>query len=243
VRKMQPQSGLKNPLIVQSGGEVSETYDYLFKLIVIGDAATGKSCILHRFTQNKFKSDSTHTIGVEFGSRVIETGGKNLKLQVWDTAGQERFRSVTRSYYRGAAGCVLVYDISSRESFNHVLAWLNDARSLATSNLVICLVGNKTDLQNDREVTFLEASRFAQDNDIMFVETSAKNGENVEEAFVKVARSILQKIETGIIKVDDMSSGIQRGSAGGGAASTKIVKTKNPQLTTTSQTQDGGCSC
>jgi len=192
---------------------MGETYDYLFKFIVIGDAASGKSCLLYRFTDNKYKSDSTHTIGVEFGSKIIEVGGKFIKLQIWDTAGQERFRSVTRSYYRGAAGCILVYDITSRESFHHLTSWLNDARALATSELVIVLVGNKTDLQEDREVTFLEASRFAQENDLMFLETSAKSGENVEEVFMKCAKTILNKIDTGVIRPDDMGSGIQLGTA------------------------------
>jgi len=188
-----------------------ETYDYLFKFIIIGDAASGKSCLLYRFTDNKYKSDVSHTIGVEFGAKIIEVSGKFIKLQIWDTAGQERFRSVTRSYYRGAAGCVLVYDITSRESFNHLTSWLNDARALATSELVIVLVGNKTDLQEDREVTFLEASRFAQENDLMFLETSAKSGDNVEEVFMKCAKTILNKIESGVIRPDDMGSGIQLG--------------------------------
>uniref|UniRef100_A0A8C3C2Y1 Ras-related protein Rab-4B n=1 Tax=Cairina moschata TaxID=8855 RepID=A0A8C3C2Y1_CAIMO len=91
---------------------MSETYDFLFKFLVIGSAGTGKSCLLHQFIENKFKQDSNHTIGVEFGSKVVNVGGKTVKLQIWDTAGQERFRSVTRSYYRGAAGALLVYDIT-----------------------------------------------------------------------------------------------------------------------------------
>merc|ERR1712137_1440376 len=127
--------------------------------------------ILHRFIDNKFKQDSTHTIGVEFGSKILEVGGKKTKLQVWDTAGQERFRSVTRSYYRGAAGAILVYDISSRDSFNHVSSWLADARSLANPDIVIVLVGNKIEKIKEREVTYLEASRFAQENETTFLET------------------------------------------------------------------------
>lgn len=110
------------------------------------------------------KEDSSHTIGVEFGSRIVNVGGKSVKLQIWDTAGQERFRSVTRSYYRGAAGALLVYDTTSRESFNALTNWLSDARTLASPNIVILLVGNKKDLEEPREVTFLEASTFAQEN-------------------------------------------------------------------------------
>lgn len=110
------------------------------------------------------KDDSSHTIGVEFGSRIVNIGGKSVKLQIWDTAGQERFRSVTRSYYRGAAGALLVYDTTTRDSFNVLNNWLNDARSLASPHIVILLVGNKKDLEEAREVTFLEASNFAQEN-------------------------------------------------------------------------------
>lgn len=190
-----------------------ETYDYLFKFLVIGSAGTGKSCLLHQLLENKFKGDSTHTIGVEFGSKVITTGGKTIKLQIWDTAGQERFRSVTRSYYRGAAGALLVYDITSRESFNALSNWLSDARALASPNIVIILCGNKVDLEADREVTFLEASRFAQENEMMFLETSALSGLNVDEAFLKCAKTILNKIDCGELDPSRMGSGIQYGDA------------------------------
>jgi len=213
---------------------MNETYDYLFKFIVIGDAAIGKSCLLHRFIDNKYKADSTHTIGVEFGSKIIEIGGKFIKLQIWDTAGQERFRSVTRSYYRGAAGCILAYDITSRESYNHVASWLADARALATPELVIVLAGNKIDLQEEREVTFLEASRFAQENEVMFLESSAKSGENVEEVFLKCAKSILNKVDTGIIKEDDVNSGVQFGN---------VLKYKRKVAPAPPQKQDDECPC
>lgn len=214
---------------------MAETYDFLFKFIIIGDAATGKSCILHRFIDNKFRKDSTHTIGVEFGSKVIEVGGKTAKLQVWDTAGQERFRSVTRSYYRGAAGAILVYDITSRESFNHVSSWLADARSLANPDIVIILVGNKVDLEADREVTFLEASRFAQENDLMFLETSALTGIRVQEVFLKCARTIWTKIEQGVLNPDAMGSGVQHGDSR--AAKELIEKRRKEQ----EQQQQRGC--
>lgn len=187
-----------------------EQYDYLFKFIVIGDAGAGKSCLLHQFIENKFKKGSSHTIGVEFGSKIITTGGKRIKLQIWDTAGQERYRSVTRSYYRGAAGALIVYDITNRESYNHLVNWLADARTLARVDISIIGVGNKLDLKDKRQVTFLEASRCAQENDILFLETSALTGEGVEEVFVKVTRLILSKIEDGTIDPSTMtSSGIQ----------------------------------
>jgi len=215
---------------------MAERYDYLFKFIIIGDAACGKSCLLYRFIDDKFKKESTHTIGVEFGSKIVEVGGYHIKLQIWDTAGQERFRSVTRSYYRGAAGTVLVYDITSRESYNHVSSWLNDARALANPDIAIVLVGNKIDLTSEREVTFLEASRFAQENELMFLETSALTGEGVTEVFLKCARTILTKIETGQLDPESMNSGVQTGSR-------KVAKKDTVTATNTPGQTDGGCNC
>nr|ACO14784.1 Ras-related protein Rab-4B [Caligus clemensi] len=190
-----------------------DSYDYLFKFLVIGSAGTGKSCLLHQFIEGRYLDECRHTIGVEFGSRVLPVGGKTVKLQIWDTAGQERFRSVTRSYYRGAAGALLVYDIASRESFNALTNWLTDARNLASPQIIILLVGNKKGLETTREVSFLEASRFAQANDLIFLETSAKTGEAVEEAFLKCSKSILAKIETGELDPERIGSGIHYGES------------------------------
>uniref|UniRef100_A0ABK0KXQ7 RAB4A, member RAS oncogene family n=1 Tax=Rattus norvegicus TaxID=10116 RepID=A0ABK0KXQ7_RAT len=180
------------------------------------------------------KDDSNHTIGVEFGSKIINVGGKYVKLQIWDTAGQERFRSVTRSYYRGAAGALLVYDITSRETYNALTNWLTDARMLASQNIVIILCGNKKDLDADREVTFLEASRFAQENELMFLETSALTGENVEEAFMQCARKILNKIESGELDPERMGSGIQYGDAA-------LRQLRSPRRTQAPSAQECGC--
>jgi len=173
-------------------------YEYIFKYIIIGDMGVGKSCLLHQFTESKFSSDSPHTIGVEFGTRIIEVMSKKIKLQIWDTAGQERFRAVTRSYYRGAAGALLVYDITRRATYNHLTSWLTDARNLTNPNTVIMLIGNKKDLESQRDVTFDEASAFAQENGIIFLEASAKTGENVEEAFLRTAKIIFQSVQEGV---------------------------------------------
>jgi len=213
---------------------MTESYDYLFKFIVIGDTGTGKSCILHQFIENKFKKNSAHTIGVEFGSRIVEVAGKRVKLQIWDTAGQERFRSVTRSYYRGAAGALLVYDITSRDTYNHLTSWLTDARTLASPEIVVVLVGNKCDLQEDREVTFLEASRFSQENGLTFLETSALTGEGVEEVFLRCARSIVNKIESGELDPEKIGSDIQYGD-------NVITKTDKKPAGTTGASS--GCGC
>ncbi|KAF5375058.1 hypothetical protein D9758_000311 [Tetrapyrgos nigripes] len=202
--------------------ELLETYDFLMKYIVIGEAGTGKSCLLHHFTHNSFKDHSQHTIGVEFSSRTIRLGEKRIKLQLWDTAGQERFRSVTRSYYRGAAGAILVYDItklsliassfpSSRESFQKLSRWLADARALASSHLVVVLVGNKSDREEEREVEWAEASRWAAENDVHFLEASSLTGDNVEAPFMLAARSILLSIESGALDPEKAGSGVSYG--------------------------------
>eukprot|EP01113_Clastostelium_recurvatum_P009553 TRINITY_DN1460_c0_g1_i1.p1 TRINITY_DN1460_c0_g1~~TRINITY_DN1460_c0_g1_i1.p1 ORF type:complete len:230 (-),score=52.73 TRINITY_DN1460_c0_g1_i1:133-777(-) len=214
---------------------MAERYDFLFKFIVIGDTNVGKSCLLHRFIDNKFKQESSHTIGVEFGSKIVEVGGRNVKLQIWDTAGQERFRSVTRSYYRGAAGAILVYDVSQRDTYNHLTSWLTDARTLANKDISIIMVGNKSDRAAEREVTFLEASRFAQENDLMFLESSAFSGDGVEEVFLKCARTILSKINSGILDPEAMGSGVQHGDA----KTMRELASKK----TTEKKASGGCPC
>jgi len=135
------------------------SYAYLFKYIIIGDTGVGKSCLLLQFTDKRFQQVHDLTIGVEFGARMITIDGKQIKLQIWDTAGQESFRSITRSYYRGAAGALLVYDITRRDTFNHLTSWLDDARQHANSNMTIMLIGNKCDLEQRRAVTFEEGQQ------------------------------------------------------------------------------------
>jgi len=183
---------------------MSDSFDYLFKFVIIGDTSAGKSCLLRYFLERKFKKDMAHTIGVEFGSKVVDVAGKRVKLQMWDTAGQERFRSVTRSYYRGAAGCLLVYDVTNRDSYESLANWLRDAKSLARPDITVVVVGNKCDKKNEREVTLLEASRFAQEHDLLFMETSALTGECVDEVFLKCTSSIVSKIERGLIEPDSL---------------------------------------
>ncbi|KAL0576371.1 Ras-related protein Rab-4B [Marasmius crinis-equi] len=157
------------------------------------------------------KDHSQHTIGVEFSSRTIKLGEKRIKLQLWDTAGQERFRSVTRSYYRGAAGAILVYDITNRDSFTNLSRWLADARALGSSHLVTVLVGNKSDREEERQVEWAEASRWAAENDIHFLETSSLTGDNVEAPFLLAARSILLSIESGTLDPEKAGSGVSYG--------------------------------
>jgi Ras-related protein Rab-2A len=163
----------------------------LFKYIIIGDTGVGKSCLLLQFTDKRFQPVHDLTIGVEFGARMISIDQKNIKLQIWDTAGQESFRSITRSYYRGAAGALLVYDITRRETFNHLTRWLEEARQNANSNMVIMLIGNKSDLDHRRAVSTEEGDRFAKENNLVFLETSAKSAHNVEEVSLKIVAFFL----------------------------------------------------
>ncbi len=173
------------------------SYSYLFKYIIIGDTGVGKSCLLLQFTDRRFRTDHDLTIGVEFGARLVNIDGKQIKLQIWDTAGQESFRSITRSYYRGATGALLVYDVSRRDTFNHLTRWLEDAQQIASPNMVVMLIGNKCDLEK-REVSQEEGERFAREHGLIFLETSAKTARNVEEAFLRTARMIYDNILRGV---------------------------------------------
>jgi len=186
------------------------SYAYLFKYIIIGDTGVGKSCLLLQFTDKRFRHDHDLTIGVEFGARLLSIDNKPIKLQIWDTAGQESFRSITRSYYRGATGALLVYDISRRDSFGHVSRWLNEAREYSNPNMVIMLIGNKCDLDR-REVSYEEGANFAQKNGLVFLETSAKTAQNVEEAFVRTAKTISENIQTGVFDLSNEAHGIKVG--------------------------------
>ncbi|CAA7027346.1 unnamed protein product [Microthlaspi erraticum] len=190
------------------------SYDYLFKYIVIGDTGVGKSCLLLQFTDKRFQPVHNLTIGAEFGARMINIDNKPIKLQIWDTAGQERFRSVVRSYYRLGAGALLVYDITRRETFNHVASWLEDARQHANANMTIMLVGNKCDLSRKRAVSTEEGEQFAREHGLIFMEVSAKTNQNVEEAFIKTAATINKKIQDGVFDVSNESYGIKVGYGG-----------------------------
>ncbi|XP_038509509.1 ras-related protein Rab-2A-like isoform X1 [Canis lupus familiaris] len=190
---------------------VAVAYAYLFRYIIIGDTGVGKSCLLLQFTDKRFQPVHDLTIGVEFGARMITIDGKQIKLQIWDTAGQESFRSITRSYYRGAAGALLVYDITRRDTFNHLTTWLEDARQRSNSNMVIMLIGNKSDLESRREVKKEEGEAFAREHGLIFMETSAKTASNVEEAFINTAKEIYEKIREGVFDINNEANGIKIG--------------------------------
>jgi len=263
----------------------SAPWDYIAKLVCIGDSGCGKSSLTIRLCEGRFVTHHDVTIGVEFGSRIVPVGPphnteslppippadgaatastpasglpaprtvpsavsaedqKHMKLSLWDTAGQETYKSVTRSYFRGASGALLVFDLSRKQTFQHVTDWLSDLRQIAEPDIVIVLVGNKADLtqaqgdsdENKREVTREEAEEWARRNGILeYVETSAKSGENVEKAFMRVAERIYQNIQAGKYDLNDRRSGVKGHSAGGpGSRPVRLTDQKSQSLT-------GGC--
>ncbi|VDK32376.1 unnamed protein product [Taenia asiatica] len=169
---------------------MSPDYDYLFKLLLIGDSGVGKSCLLLRFSDDSFVDTYISTIGVDFKIRTLELDGKVVKLQIWDTAGQDRFRTITSSYYRGAQGIIIVYDITDEASFNNLKSWLSEIDCYANASVNRLLVGNKSDLDSKRAVPFEDGKKFADGLAIPFMETSAKTAHNVQEAFIKMAMQI-----------------------------------------------------
>ncbi|AIO01099.1 ras-related protein rab-2a, putative [Leishmania panamensis] len=179
--------------------------NYVFKYIIIGDSGVGKSCLLLQFTDKRFEPLHDLTIGVEFGARLISIQGRSVKLQIWDTAGQESFRSITRSYYRGASGALLVYDVTRRDTFTHLQSWLEDAKANANTALVIMLIGNKCDLDSKRQVSREEGEAFARSNGLMFMETSAKTSKNVDDAFLQTAALIYDNVQLGVIDASVVS--------------------------------------
>jgi len=171
-----------------------ENFDFLYKVVVTGDSGVGKTNIITRFTSNEFHLESKATIGVEFGHAEITLGDNTkIKVQIWDTAGQERFRAITRGYYRGAVGALIVYDITKGSSFKNVEKWLQELHEHADPDIIIMLVGNKTDLKQNREVASDESKRFAQKSNLLYIETSALDGENIKEAFHQTINEIFQK--------------------------------------------------
>ncbi|KAF7834554.1 ras-related protein RABA6b-like [Senna tora] len=167
-----------------------EDCDLLFKAVLIGDSGVGKSNLLSRFAKDEFRVDSKPTIGVEFAYRNIKVGDKLIKAQIWDTAGQERFRAITSSYYRGALGALVVYDITRRSSYESVKKWLWELREFGKEDMVVILVGNKCDLSLSRQVEEEEGKGFAETEGLCFMETSALQNVNVEEAFLQMITKI-----------------------------------------------------
>ncbi|KAG8391972.1 hypothetical protein BUALT_Bualt01G0243000 [Buddleja alternifolia] len=200
-----------------NGSEFEEKIDYVFKVVVIGDSAVGKTQLLSRFAKNQFCLDSKSTIGVEFQTRTVNIKSKLIKAQIWDTAGQERYRAVTSAYYRGALGAMLVYDVTKRQSFDNVARWVEELRAHADNSIVIMLIGNKADLVDLRTVPTEDAVEFSENQGLYFFETSALSGNNVETAFLKLLDEIHNVVSrkaldsSNVVKPDVSNGGLLKG--------------------------------
>ncbi|XP_003379377.1 GTP-binding protein Ypt2 [Trichinella spiralis] len=170
--------------------EPEDSFDYLFKIVLIGDMGIGKTCVVQRFKNGTFLERQGSTIGVDFTMKTLIVDGKRVKLQVWDTGGQERFRTITQSYYRSANGIIICYDVTCRKSFKNVRRWLDDVLKFAAPNVVKLLVATKIDLENDRLVSTEEGEALAQAEQMNFIETSAKENLNVDQAFENLAKDL-----------------------------------------------------
>jgi len=175
--------------------------NYYFKCVIVGNSGVGKTNLLSRFAKGEFSKESKSTIGVEFSTRQIEHDGLTIEAQVWDTAGQERYKAVTSAYYRGALGALIVYDITKRDSFENCEHWLRELRTHADPSIVAMLVGNKCDLRHQQAVDVEDAKDFAEDNNLAFIETSAKDATNVDLAFetilIEIYRIVRKNLDAG----------------------------------------------
>lgn len=186
-------------------------YDYLFKVIIIGDSGVGKSSLLFKLLERRFKTAIEPTIGIEFGTIMLSVDGVSVRLQIWDSAGQENYRSITRSYYRNTICAILVYDITSRHTFENIRRWLDDARAFGNPSMRFALIGNKTDAGEERQVSREEAEKFAQSHQMLFFESSAKQDNELSSLFELVVRNILEGINRGDIDPYSDSVGVKVG--------------------------------
>jgi len=176
-----------------SSDSEEEEYKYLFQVVLIGDSGVGKSSILARFTKAEFTEDTKSTIGLDFASKTLTVDGTLVKTQIWDTAGQERYRGIAKNYYRKTMGALIVYDITRRDSFSNAEFWLNELRTHAKEDIVILLVGNKSDLEQARNVSKEEGTKFSKGNNLNFIETSARDDSNVDQAFKMCVEEIYRR--------------------------------------------------
>ena len=172
-----------------------DNYDLILKLVIIGDSGVGKTNILSRYNNNEFSLITQPTVGVEFGNKIIKKENKSIKLQIWDTAGQERYKAITNAFYKGSKGAFVVYDITRKESFINIDKWIGELKTNGSDDILIVLVGNKTDLEDKREVLTEEVEKKAKQYGLAFCETSALNGQNIEHAFDILIEQILKDVD------------------------------------------------
>ena len=185
---------------------MKSTISQSFKIVVVGSSGVGKTAIVQRLIDGTFREEGQSTVGVEFKSFICPLDDQSVKLQIWDTAGQERFKSVSKAYFRNAVGAILVYDISNETSFEELINWLNDLQSLCNPNAYILLVGNKGDLENQRQVGVQQAKDFAEQHKLEYLETSALSGQNVTEAFTRLAYGVATRVNNGQIQITNAAS-------------------------------------
>jgi Ras-related protein Rab-8A len=200
----------------------TRSYDLLVKLLLIGDSGVGKSCLLLRFCDDQFTPSFITTIGIDFKIRTIDLDGKKVKLQVWDTAGQERFKTITTAYYRGAMGILLVYDVCDEKSFNNIRSWYANVQQHASENVVMILVGNKSDMADRRVISTEQGQKLADELGIPFIEASAKTNDNVEESFFSLSRRVKENIYSeNSASATNAGSTVNVGSGGAGGSNSK----------------------
>jgi len=190
---------------------MSINFHYLLKFVIIGDSGVGKSNILLRYMNNTFSEDFKATVGVEFGAKNLEINNKIYRIQIWDTAGQENFRSIARAYYKNSVCACIVYDISNRKSFDSIQSWIDDCTKQTPKSILLLLIGNKNDLNNKREVQYEEGAEFARKKNMIFLETSAKTGENVNDIFDLSVKQIDKNIMENKYDLNNENCGIRKG--------------------------------
>ncbi|EAY22132.1 Ras family protein [Trichomonas vaginalis G3] len=203
-----------------------------FKFVLVGDSAVGKTAMCKMFCEKKFNENQPQTIGLEFGTRIVQVENVRVKLQIWDTAGQERFYSITRAYFRSSAAVFLVYDVTNRDSFSRLGQWVEDAMQLSPPTAIKVLVGNKTDLAQNRAVSTAEAQDFATQHGLKFFETSALSGDYIDDAFIKTAQDVYKQILAGTIELNNPSSGARSPVSG-----------DKPLTIGPNTNQNEGCGC
>ena len=190
---------------------MSVNFHYLLKYVVIGDSGVGKSNILLRYINNTFSEEFKTTVGVEFGAKNIEVNNNIYRIQIWDTAGHENFRSIARAYYKNSVCACIVYDITNRSSFQSIQSWIDDCSKQTSKTVLLLLIGNKSDLKDMREVQYEEGEKFAKLHNMIFLETSAKTGENISSIFEESVKQIDQNIIENKYDLDNEQNGIRVG--------------------------------
>ena len=181
-----------------------DNYEFMFKVVLVGDSFVGKTNIMSKYLKNEFHEDSKATVGVEFGSKQFNVEGHSIKVQIWDTAGQERYKAITSAYYKGAKGAFIVYDITRKNSFESIDKWINDVTAVADKKITIVLIGNKSDLEDQRQVTKEQGEDKANKLQVAFLETSAFSGENLEKAFQMMIKEVYQKCHEEMMSEGDV---------------------------------------